>query len=57
VSTSATPRAVFWTGFLTSLKDRGLAGVNLVISDAHRGLQAQVPGRCKGSARHAAVSI
>ncbi len=27
--------AVFWTAFLTSLDDRGLAGVSLVISDAH----------------------
>ncbi len=29
---------VFWTGFLRSLKDRGLGGVRLVISDAHSGL-------------------
>ena len=28
----------FWTRFLRSLKDRGLAGVRLVISDAHEGL-------------------
>jgi transposase-like protein len=29
---------VFWRGFLTSLKQRGLAGVHLVISDQHAGL-------------------
>jgi putative transposase len=28
----------FWTGFFRSLRDRGLAGVQLVISDCHRGL-------------------
>jgi putative transposase len=28
----------FWTEFLRSLRDRGLAGVQLVISDSHRGL-------------------
>ena len=28
----------FWTEFLRSLRDRGLGGVQLVISDAHRGL-------------------
>jgi putative transposase len=28
----------FWRGFLESLRDRGLAGVKLVCSDAHRGL-------------------
>lgn len=29
---------VFWKGFMTSLKQRGLAGVQLVISDQHSGL-------------------
>jgi transposase-like protein len=29
----------FWTAFLRSLKARGLAGVRLVISDAHQGLK------------------
>jgi transposase-like protein len=29
----------FWTAFLRSLKTRGLAGVQLVISDAHAGLK------------------
>jgi putative transposase len=32
----------FWTGFLRSLKTRGLAGVRLVISDAHAGLKASI---------------
>ena len=30
---------VFWTEFLRSLKDRGLDGVKLVVSDAHPGLK------------------
>jgi putative transposase len=29
---------VFWTGFLRDLRERGLGGVQLVISDHHRGL-------------------
>jgi putative transposase len=33
---------VFWTQFLRSLKDRGLGGVNLVISDAHSGLKKAI---------------
>jgi transposase-like protein len=32
----------FWTEFLRSLKDRGLSGVQLVISDAHSGLKAAI---------------
>lgn len=32
----------FWTGFLRSLKARGLGGVRLVISDAHAGLKASI---------------
>jgi putative transposase len=34
--------ATFWTGFLRSLKARGLAGVRLVISDAHEGLKKAI---------------
>jgi len=34
--------ATFWTGFLRSLKTRGLTGVRLVISDAHEGLKKAV---------------
>lgn len=33
---------VFWTSFLRSLRDRGLDGVKLVISDAHSGLKAAI---------------
>jgi putative transposase len=33
---------VFWTAFLRGLKDRGLHGVRLVISDAHAGLKASI---------------
>ena len=33
---------VFWTAFLRSLRDRGLDGVRLVISDAHAGLKAAI---------------
>jgi putative transposase len=33
---------VFWTAFLRALKDRGLGGVRLVISDAHGGLKASI---------------
>ena len=32
----------FWTEFLRDLVDRGLAGVKLVISDAHAGLRAAI---------------
>jgi transposase-like protein len=35
----------FWREFLTGLGDRGLAGVRLVISDAHAGLVKAI-GRC-----------
>jgi putative transposase len=31
-----------WTGFFKNLKERGLTGVKLVISDAHKGLTAAV---------------
>jgi len=32
----------FWTAFLRQLRTRGLAGVRLVISDAHEGLRAAI---------------
>ena len=32
----------FWTRFLRSLRDRGLSGVRLVISDAHEGLKKSI---------------
>src|SRR5258708_26475110 len=34
--------ATFWLGFLRDLHKRGLAGVKLVISDAHEGLKAAI---------------
>src|SRR5436305_12497704 len=38
-----------WLGFLRSLTARGLAGVRLVISDAHRGLVDRSPLPCPAS--------
>jgi transposase-like protein len=35
----------FWREFLTGLNDRGLAGVRLIVSDAHAGLVKAI-GRC-----------
>ena len=40
----------FWTGFLRSLRARGLAGVRLVISDAHEGLKGAISAVLLGSA-------
>ena len=40
----------FWTAFLRSLKTRGLAGVQLVISDAHSGLRNAVEAILIGAA-------
>jgi putative transposase len=42
---------VFWRGFLRTLKERGLAGVQLVISDQHAGLVAAL-GRVFQGAGH-----
>ena len=39
----------FWTEFLRDLTDRGLSGVQLVISDAHRGLTAAIGRVLQGS--------
>jgi putative transposase len=39
----------FWTAFLRSLKTRGLAGVQLVISDAHAGLKNAIAAVLIGS--------
>lgn len=41
---------VFWTAFLRGLKDRGLTGVQLVISGAHAGLKASIPRVLSGAA-------
>ena len=40
---------LFWRGFLTSLKARGVAGVQLVISDQHAGLVAAITRSMQGS--------
>jgi transposase-like protein len=40
----------FWTEFLRSLRRRGLAGVKLVISDAHEGLKAAARKTLQGAA-------
>src|SRR5689334_3745980 len=40
----------FWTAFLRSLKARGLAGTQLVISDAHTGLRAAISAVLLGAA-------
>lgn len=40
----------FWTEFLRGLRDRGLHGVQLVISDAHRGLVNAIGAVCAGAA-------
>ena len=39
----------FWTEFLRDLKDRGLDGVRLVISDAHAGLRKAIARVLQGS--------
>jgi putative transposase len=39
----------FWTEFLRGLRDRGLHGVQLVISDAHRGLTNAIGTVCAGA--------
>ena len=41
---------VFWRGFLTGLKKRGLTGVKLVISDQHAGLVAALKRSFQGAA-------
>ncbi|MDP3713417.1 MAG: IS256 family transposase [Mycobacteriales bacterium] len=40
----------FWTEFLRDLRDRGLDGVQLVISDAHRGLVNAISAVLQGAA-------
>ena len=40
----------FWTEFLRDLKDRGLGGVQLVISDAHSGLIKSISTTMQGAA-------
>lgn len=40
---------VFWAEFLRGLRDRGLSGVQLVISDAHRGLVNAIAAVLQGA--------
>lgn len=40
----------FWTGFLRSLRARGLGGVRLVVSDAHEGLTGAIGSVLLGAA-------
>ena len=42
--------AAFWTEFLQSLRERGLQGVQLVISDSHLGLKAAITKVFPGAA-------
>lgn len=44
-----TENEAFWTQFLRSLKDRGLGGVQLVMSDAHTGLKKAIATVLQGS--------
>jgi hypothetical protein len=39
----------FWSSFLKDLARRGLSGVKLLISDAHEGLKAALPGGAAAS--------
>lgn len=39
----------FWTEFLRDLEDRGLDGVQLVISDSHRGLTNAITSTMQGT--------
>jgi putative transposase len=39
-----------WGGVFRSLKDRGLAGVKLVVSDAHRGIRSAIARHLQGAA-------
>ena len=41
---------IFWTDFLRGLRERGLSGVQLVISDAHRGLINAIDAVLTGAA-------
>ncbi len=47
----------FWTAFLRSLRTRGLAGVQLVISDAHAGLKNAIAAVLPVNSRRMAVAI
>jgi len=50
VDVGASEDGAFWTAFLRSLVKRGLAGVRLVISDAHEGLKQAISVVLSGAA-------
>lgn len=49
-SVSLSEAEVHWREFFTSLQDRGLHGVELIVSDAHKGLKAARKARFAGVA-------
>jgi putative transposase len=49
VEVGASEEAAFWTTFLRSLRNRGLSGVELVISDAHEGLEQAIASVLAGA--------
>jgi putative transposase len=51
-SVSLSEAEVHWRAFLSELKDRGLCGVELIVSDAHEGLQAARKAVFPGVAWH-----
>jgi transposase-like protein len=40
---------LFWSGLFQDLKDRGLSGVKLVISDGHKGIQKAIENSFLGA--------
>ena len=50
VDIGASEEGAFWTSFLRSLVTRGLQGVQLVISDAHKGLKEAIETGLTGAA-------
>ncbi len=40
---------LFWSGFFEELKDRGLSGVKLVVSDGHKGIQKAIENSFLGA--------
>jgi putative transposase len=42
---------IFWSEFIASLKERGLTGVQLVVSDAHVGLIKAIRRQLQGCVR------
>ena len=47
-SVSLSEAEVHWRGFLESLQDRGMHGVELVVSDDHKGIEAALEARLTG---------